>query len=319
MLYRPVMRRGSPGFDRVRGGFTLVELLVVVGIIAILISILLPVLGRVRQQAEATKCAAKLKDMGSAFQMYVNQYKVCVPGRLESLPTGAGAYGLGDGKDQYRPRWYELLGDQAKQYAATTPKAFEDDTWQITNEWFLCPTVPEWNNCRNYPYGYNHQFLGNARPRKTQDPGATSKKMINYPVRVSAIRGSETVMVADSLGTATSIPKLERQPYQATGKKDEDAVANKGYLLDAPRQTAQSDRADIELDPIYRAGPDLRHMKKANVLFVDGHVNLMTAEEMGYVVRPDGSMPINGSVGAYTAHNKLFSGTGRDDDPPPAN
>jgi len=282
----------------------------------VLISILLPVLGRVRKQGEAVKCSAHLHGMGQAFQMYANSYRICVPGRLEKLSNPTSAYGLGDGGDQYRPRWYELLGAEVKQYASASPKNVEDDTWTISNEWFLCPSVPEWINSRNYPFGYNHQFLGNAREKKVST-GATGKQWINYPVPVARItNSSETVMVADSMGTAVSIPKMERQGYRVNGKKDEDAVGNKGYLLDAPRQTSASDRADIELDPMYHSGPDPRHLKKCNVLFVDGHVSLMTPEEMGYVVNPDGSMPLSGSVGPNTAHNRMFSGTGRDLDPP---
>jgi len=52
--------------------FTLVELLVVIAIIALLMSILMPALGRVKKQAKFVICQSNLKQLGAAFQMYTD-------------------------------------------------------------------------------------------------------------------------------------------------------------------------------------------------------------------------------------------------------
>lgn len=61
-------------------GFTLVELLVVIGILALLIALLLPALARVKRQASAIKCSSNLRSLGQAMMTYASENRGAIPG-----------------------------------------------------------------------------------------------------------------------------------------------------------------------------------------------------------------------------------------------
>lgn len=198
------------------------------------------------------------------------------------------------------------MGKQVGVFAFNEPST-SNDRQDYDSKVYQCPEAPKWIDERNYAYGYNHQFLGNAR--KTND------QFHNFPVNRSRIRNfASTVLGGDCMGTAAGFAKIDRKPYQ-NDVNDMAQMGNHGWTLDPPRLTETSDRGTGDAGSP-RTGVDPRHNNKANVAYCDGHVESQTPKSLGYRLDETGAFVDLNIDPMDPPTNRWFSGRGRDIDPP---
>ncbi len=302
--------RGVASRAKCSTAFTLIELLVVISILLVVMGLLFPVLSKSKMKSKATICMSNERQIAQAFILYSNEYNgIMVAGRM---PDNT-AFDVGNGL-KWRPRWYAQVGISGKFYAFSNPSPLkpDDNPQRVDNKAFLCPEKPVMDNGRNYCYGYNFQFLGNSRKK-------SSGAYISWPRKIDIIKNhSGTVMFADCMGTAAGKAKSSRLPYDDSLRFASSAntfkIGNHAWALDPPKLVAGSSDYcdDASRAPEHRSAIYPVHLNRANVAFLDGHVESKSLEELGYQVGEDGTIGLNGD-------NKFFSGTGANDNPPDIN
>ena len=229
-----------------RPAFTLVELLVVIGIIVVLLSILLPTIARARDRARAVKCAANMRQIYTACVMYYNDLgRLPIPGEPSPKnvngfePGSCCAYGIG-GLDFERGSLWDFLGSSKADRAAI----------------FLCPAdegyyiAPQsggpqsYSNLRDFSYAFNCEMRGRLEPfineaAKPPPPG----------IRITDItRADRKIMII-------AIEQEDRLAFD--------------YMATNGPATAGT------FEPNFRITFTHRHFGKGNQCFADGHVELM--------------------------------------------
>lgn len=181
---------------RVKRAFTLVELLVVIGIIALLISILLPSLNRARQQANLVSCMSRLKQIGEALSIYESENKGLIPlAQIDSL-----AQPLPVGVKEESWFWMFALGemlnrnmyDPATGYVDRLSQVFTDvDTVDASSNYN--PNLHWVSHYMCNPAVFNDEDASNSGPPSYTDmfnqPLTQNRRVtdIRYPANVFAV------------------------------------------------------------------------------------------------------------------------------------
>jgi prepilin-type N-terminal cleavage/methylation domain-containing protein/prepilin-type processing-associated H-X9-DG protein len=179
-----------------RRAFTLVELLVVIGIIAVLIGILLPALGRARAQARSVACQANLRSIGQGLAIYVANNKGILPpgywdGNDPLLTTPRPAFNA-----DRATRWNVLVMAALTKHGASWNSAAQTGAHNsTTRQMFQCPDAPRENNITNFLDSTNYQ--GNpALLLDVADPANNFYKVRAYPM-AKVKNSSEIAIVWD--------------------------------------------------------------------------------------------------------------------------
>ena len=240
-------------------GFTLIELLIVIGIIAVLISILLPALGRAREAANRVKCMSNLRQLAAAFITYASNNRGSFPGAAD------GYWGL-----TRTPRdtdWiYWQPGRDLDQSAIAPYLGARGGTMKGV---LRCPSdiLPPRPDVRpgateplTYDYSYQMNFLLDGNPFEEPMPFYVTPRL--QQVRHT----SEKILVGESDGRLLTTASW----YIGAGSGVGLSIWRPAIPL-----SIRHDQPSALVDPLPIVGPPANPDRRGNVAFCDGHVEFV--------------------------------------------
>ena len=136
-------------------GFTLIELLVVIAIIAILAAILFPVFAQAREKARGISCLSNEKQIGTSWQMYIQDYDENMVPMAVLLTRSLGSTSISDSPQRRNPWWPKLLDPYTKSWLIYKCPSQGDSQGIFGNG----PNAWYGNQMRRSSIGYNYSAL----------------------------------------------------------------------------------------------------------------------------------------------------------------
>lgn len=165
--------------------FTLVELLVVIGIIAVLISVLLPALSRAREAGQAVKCMSNLRSIGQAVQIYTSESRGFLPPYRLNMVTSAVT----------NPYYFQYLPGIYLKESSGLMICPSDNFWQpLTSSWRSQVYPRLFSGIPDVRYSYAMNWWIPRKYKAIYEPSATFVWAYYNPGSMGAIQESSSLM-----------------------------------------------------------------------------------------------------------------------------